>query len=228
MMKLGLLSSIDPSSPRSLLAGLCPPELDTPPPAVFDRAAAHRHERAAPAAGSAAASRCRAAISPVLALRRLRIIILDDSTHVYKLEFVLTPKDAKDATLTPTSFTLNVADHSERRGHDRKEHPARPRAAAHGRQREVRPRMPGGTPRVDIGLKVKAHPQSFDTGSDVLVDVDLEMSTAESGGAIKKVVSHGSVVATPGKSGLVVSLDDDKRHWDLTRDDDEAPLSRAV
>lgn len=141
-----------------------------------------------------------------------------DLEHVYRLDFVLTPKDPKDPTLTPTTFTVNIP--SQQSGEvmvgrnvplQVTPPPAPPGGAA--------PALPHGTPRQDVGLKVKAHVKSYPGSDDLLLDVDLELSAVETGSAasaIRKVVARGATVATPGKPALIVSLDDDRKHYELT------------
>lgn len=132
--------------------------------------------------------------------------------QVYRFDFVLTPKDPKDASLTPTSFSVSIADHQSGEVMIGKNVPLGTAAAPAPGDKNVHT---GGSPRMDVGLKVKAHPNSIGGSSDILVDVDLELSAVEAGGAVRKLTSHGVVVATPGKASPVVSLDDDKRHYDL-------------
>lgn len=146
-----------------------------------------------------------------------------DRQHVWRLDFVLTPKDAKDATLTPTTFTVNLPEHSSGEMMVGKNVPLQTNApfppTSGG---NAPPFHAGGVARQDVGLKVKAHIQPFPGGADdFLLDVDLELSAVEGGSGapvatIRKITSHGSAVAVAGKSTLIVSLDEDKRHYELT------------
>lgn len=134
--------------------------------------------------------------------------------HVYKFDFVLTPKDPKDASLTPTMFSVSIGEHQTGEVMVGKNVPlvVGPPPPATDKNAPVHPL---GVPRQDVGLKVRAHPESIEQTSDILIDVDLELSSMEGSGSIRKITSHGVVVATPGKSAQVMSLDDDKRHYDL-------------
>jgi hypothetical protein len=143
----------------------------------------------------------------------------DEANHVYRLDFVLTPKDPKDASLSPTSFTLNVV---ENQGGDVMVGRNVPLQVANT------PPAPGSkeppqqhlSPRQDVGIKVSAHLRPLEKTDDVLADVQLELSAVEGTtngvSTLRKITSHGSVVATMGKSALVTSVDDDKRHYELT------------
>lgn len=136
---------------------------------------------------------------------------------MWRLDFVLTPKDPKDATLTPTSFTVNIPDHSSGEVIVGKNVPLQTSGlpATAGAGNVLR-----STPRQDVGLKVKAHLQPFPNGGDdLLMDVELELSTVETGtpaSTIRKVTARGAGVAVAGKSTPLVSLDEDKRHYELT------------
>lgn len=142
-----------------------------------------------------------------------------DRSHVWRFDFVLTPKDPKDATLAPTTFTVNIPDHQSGEIMVGKNVPLQVSSPPP-------PPGPGATsgphfaPRQDVGLKVKAHIQPFPNGGDdFLMDVDLELSAVETGtpvATIRKLTARGAAVATAGKSSLIVSLDEDKRHYDLT------------
>ena len=70
-----------------------------------------------------------------------------------------------------------------------------------------------GTPRQDVGTKLQAAYRMV--GDDLLLDVTFEMSASDPP-AIRKVTARGNALATPGKSALVASLDEDKKHYQLT------------
>jgi hypothetical protein len=139
--------------------------------------------------------------------------------HVWRLDFVLTPKDPKDATLAPTTFTLNIPDYQSGEILVGKNVPllvSGPPVPVTGGGAAV-PHL--ATPRQDVGLKVKAHIQPFpNAGDDFLMDVDLELSAVDGApvASIRKVTARGAAVAMAGKSSMIVSLDDDKRHYELT------------
>jgi hypothetical protein len=71
-----------------------------------------------------------------------------------------------------------------------------------------------GTSRQDVGLKVKT--QYRVVNDELLFDVATEMSTFEPGASIRKVTATGSGIATAGKSAVLLSLDDDTKHYDLS------------
>jgi len=127
--------------------------------------------------------------------------------QVWRFDFVFTPKDPKDPTLAPTAFSVNIPDHDGAE-------------VTIGRNVPLST-VPGATssPRQDVGLKVKAHIQPFQTGTDLLMDVELELSTAETGtpvSTIRKMTTRGTAVVANAKSVQIVSLDDDKHHYELT------------
>lgn len=142
----------------------------------------------------------------------------EEATRIYKFDFVLTPKDPKDANLTPTSFTLNIAENQTGTVTIGKNVPLQAATATPGAG------ALGGTmhasPRQDVGLKVNAHPRDLTGTEDLMLDVDLEMSSLDgtSFGAvgIRKLTSHGTAVVPLGKSALIMSVDDDKKHYELT------------
>lgn len=145
-----------------------------------------------------------------------------DRSHVWRLDFVLTPKDPKDASLAPTSFTVNIQDHSSGEIMVGKNVPLQagpPVPAAAAGSGPAAP-MLHMSPRQDVGLKVKAHLQPFQNGGDdLLLDVELELSAVEGGNpvaTIRKITARGAAVVAGGKSALIVSLDEDKRHYELT------------
>ncbi|MBX3226437.1 MAG: hypothetical protein KIT84_32750 [Labilithrix sp.] len=129
----------------------------------------------------------------------------DETLHVHRYDFVLTPKDPKDAIVGPTSFSVNITSNHTGEVTVGRNVPLVPPSGP----------APATPPRQDVGLKVKAHPQGLAGTEDVLVDVELEMSTME-GSAIRKLTTHGTALAPLGKATLVVSVDDDKRRYELT------------
>ncbi len=139
---------------------------------------------------------------------------------MWRLDFVLTPKDAKDATLTPTTFTVNLPEHNTGEVMVGKNIPLQTSAPPPPPGANAPPPHAGGIARQDVGLKVKAHIQPFaNGGDDFLIELDMELSAVETGtplATIRKITAHGAGVAVPGKSTLLVSLDDDKRHYELT------------
>ncbi len=120
--------------------------------------------------------------------------------HVYKLDFLLTSKEGATAQ-PPASFTLVLLEGNHGEVHVGKNVP-------------LQTTGPGPSPRQDVGLKVKAQYRSV--GDDVLLEITTEMSAQEGGGAIRKVSAQGNALASPGKPSLVVALDDDKKHYELT------------
>lgn len=132
--------------------------------------------------------------------------------HVWRFDFVLTPKDANDSTLTPTAFTMNVQEHRSGEimiGRNVPLHTFTPDKAVGAISSSTRQ---------DVGLKMKTHVDPVTKGEGIILDVELELSSVETGSpasSIRKVVAHVNVATLPGKPVTVVSLDDDKRHYDL-------------
>jgi hypothetical protein len=129
--------------------------------------------------------------------------------QVWRFDFVFTPKDPKDPTLTPTMFSVNIPDHDGAEVMIGRNVALSTAQSATSSQRQ------------DVGLKVKAHVQPFETGNgnDMLMDVELELSTAETGtpvSSIRKMTSRGTAVAANGKSAQILSMEDDRRRYELT------------
>lgn len=125
--------------------------------------------------------------------------------HVYRFDFVFTTSDG--GTSTATSFTLNLED--AQRGEVLVGKNVSLSAAPAGGG------PPSGGPRQDVGLKVVAVFWTMG-GDDALLELTTEMSTVEGQSSIRKVVSKGDALATPGKSTLVMSLDDEHKRYQLT------------
>jgi hypothetical protein len=121
--------------------------------------------------------------------------------QVYRLDFVLSSKDSSGGVVD-TTFTLNL---EETHAGEVLVGKNVALAAAPG---------PSSSPRQDVGLKVKARFEP--AGDDLLLDVATELSTFEPPSVIRKVVAEGNALAAPGKSTLVVSLDSDERHYELS------------
>lgn len=142
----------------------------------------------------------------------------EENIHVYKFDFVLTPKDPKDATLTPTSFTINIPENNSGEvtiGRNVALQPGVTAPVAGGG-----PAVSHASPRQDVGLKVKAHPRGLPNTEDMVLDVTLEMSSVEGqtngAASIRKLTTQGSAVVALGKSALIMSVDDAQKHYELT------------
>ncbi len=123
---------------------------------------------------------------------------------VYRLDFVLTTRDA--SAQAPTTFSYVVEDNRDAELVVGKNVPLQPWMAL----------AVAGVPRADTGLKV--HSRATTEGDSVLLEVRLEVSAAEPGSgpiAIRKFVSAGMVLLTPGKPSTVVTLDEAPKHYDL-------------
>jgi hypothetical protein len=127
--------------------------------------------------------------------------------HVYRLDFVLTAKEGP-AVSPATSFTLTLAEGSH--GEVVIGRNVALSSAVAG------PAGGGAAPsaRQDVGLKVKAQYRAV--GDDLLFEITTELSALEPPSTVRKVVASGNALATPGKAALVLALDDDKRHYELT------------
>jgi hypothetical protein len=144
----------------------------------------------------------------------------DEIQRIYRLDFVLTPKDPKDASLGPTSFTLNLVENQGGEVMIGRNVPLQGPTTVPPTPGSKDPPAQHIAPRQDVGVKVSAHMRSLPGSDDVLLDVQLELSAVEGTtngvATIRKITSRGSVVASMGKSALVTSVDDDKRHYELT------------
>jgi hypothetical protein len=118
-----------------------------------------------------------------------------DVGAVHRFDFLLTTKDPAGSP-PPTSFSLVVEEGS----------------TAEMQLGKNVLLSPGGA-RSDVGLKLKAHYRAVDDA--VLVDVGLEMSSVDPAPNVRKLVTNGSVLASNGKSAVVVSLDEDRKHYEL-------------
>jgi hypothetical protein len=128
--------------------------------------------------------------------------------RVYRLDFILTTKEGP--TVTPaTSFTLHLVEgsHGEM---------VVGRNVTLSSGTGTAPTALGAAPsaRQDVGLKVKVHYRAV--GEDLLFEVTTELSALEPPSTVRMVVATGNALATPGKAALVLALDDDKRHYELT------------
>ena len=67
-------------------------------------------------------------------------------------------------------------------------------------------------PRQDIGTRVRADFSM--SGDDIVLHTNFEMSSADAGSpvSLRKLTASGDLPATPGKSTVVLSVDDDKKH----------------
>ena len=113
---------------------------------------------------------------------------------MYRLDFTLTGDAA-----TTSSFTLNLEEKDQG-------------------EIMVGKNVPLSTattgPRQDIGLKIRAFFEM--RAEDVLVHVTTELSTFEGPSSIiRKSTATDEVLASPGKSALVTSIDDDRKHLQL-------------
>jgi hypothetical protein len=117
-----------------------------------------------------------------------------DVGTVHRLDFVLSTKDPAGSP-PPTAFSLVVEEEGSGE-------------VIVGKNVVL---SPAGA-RQDVGLKVKTHYRAVDDA--VLINVDLEMSALDPPN-IRKIVTNGSVLAQNGKSAVVVSLDEDRKHYEL-------------
>ena len=68
--------------------------------------------------------------------------------------------------------------------------------------------------RRNVGLQVKS---SFTMhGSDLLIDVESELTERAGASTIHKLATKGMALTAPGKSAVVMSIDHDKVHTELT------------
>ena len=70
------------------------------------------------------------------------------------------------------------------------------------------------TARQNVGLHVNA---SFSVrGAELLLDVETELTERSTSSAYHRIATKGTALATPGKSAVVMSIDHDKVHTELT------------
>lgn len=134
-----------------------------------------------------------------------------DQPRVFRFDFTLTGKDGASAA-QPTTFSIVVEELSSGEimlGKNVALTPASPPPGAPG------PSL--GVARQDVGLKVKADYRMVGEKADeLLLNVMMEMSSLDPPGTVRKTVARGNALATPGKSALVLVLDDDRKHYELT------------
>jgi hypothetical protein len=118
---------------------------------------------------------------------------------IHRFDFVLT---ANDGTAAPSSTAFTMTLQEGEKGE-----------AVVGRNVSLTPATPPGSPpaapgpRQDVGAKVAAFYRT--SGDDVVLEVSTEMSSLEPPTSIRKTVSKGNVLASPGKPAVVASVDDD-------------------
>lgn len=111
--------------------------------------------------------------------------------RVYRLDFVLaTTEPGKPPTSSAYAMSVEDQGHAELRV---------------GSNVALSP----GT-RQDVGLVLRASARSV--GDAVLVETTTELSQAEEPGAVRKVALRGDVLAAPGASAPVASLEDPTTH----------------
>lgn len=131
----------------------------------------------------------------------------DEPRHVYRFDLVLTPRDATNPT-APSTFAITVEE-----GRSGEVMVGKNVALA----APVSPSAPApahAAPRQDVGIKLVLFYRT--SGDDLLLDVRTEMSAHEPPSTIRKVTTTGNALASAGKSTLIVALDEDKKHFDLS------------
>lgn len=130
----------------------------------------------------------------------------DSPPHVYKLDFSITSGEA-NAPPVKEQFVLNLAD----RQHG---------DVTVGRNVPLQATAPNGgaAPRADVGLRLMA--DCISSGDDVLVQVRLEVSDAETATAtgavpIHKVNAQGAVLLRPGQPALALRVDDGHKLYEV-------------
>jgi hypothetical protein len=126
--------------------------------------------------------------------------------HIYRFDFVLTGTDGTNPP-SSTSFTMVIQEGEKGE-------------VVVGKNVALVPAAPPGSasapasPRQDVGTKVAAFYRT--SGDDVVLEVSTEMSAFEPPTSIRKMVSKGNAIASPGKSSLVTSLVAEHKHVQLT------------
>jgi hypothetical protein len=125
----------------------------------------------------------------------------DEHAHMYRFDFVLTGADVNAA------FSLNLEE-------------GRPGEVSMGKNIPListsTPAPGVVAPRQDVGMKVRA--EFTPVGDDVVLHVNLELSASDSGQptTFRKITASSDVLAPTGKSTVVSSVDEDKKHLQLT------------
>jgi hypothetical protein len=130
--------------------------------------------------------------------------------HVYRLDFVLRTEEAGTAPAS-TSFTLTLGEFERGEVMVGKNLPLPSAATAPPGTPSAVPPLGG---RQDVGMKVVA--TCHVVGEDVLLEVSTELSAFEPPSGIRKMVSRGNALASPGKPALVTTLDVDHGRHELT------------
>ena len=119
--------------------------------------------------------------------------------HVYQLDFVLTAHDDKTGVPSNTRFTVSLQEFEKGEVH----------------VSENVKLTPTGQNRSDVGARVGAAFHSV-VGDDLLLDVSLEVSAIQPSSNVQKVQIRTNALVRPGKTGLVTTLQDESRHYELT------------
>ena len=179
---------------------------------VLSAAAGCMPQQQAPPAAASASLAPPASASPSPPMVAASSPRLSGDRHVYRFDFVLTTIEGNGSP-SNTSFTLNLQDGERGEmvvGKNVALYTAPPAA---GPTAAAGPAFVG-SPRQDVGMKVLA---VFRTqGDDVLLDVNVELSTFDPPSTIRKVVARGNALASPGKPAIVTTLDDDHKRYQLT------------
>lgn len=134
----------------------------------------------------------------------------DEPRHVYRFDLVLTPRDATSA-VAPSTFAITV---EEGRSGEVMVGKNVALVAAPVSSSSSSPAPAHVAPRQDVGIKLVLFYRT--SGDDLLLDVRTEMSAHEPPSTIRKVTTTGNALASAGKSTLIVALDEDKKHYDLS------------
>jgi hypothetical protein len=116
---------------------------------------------------------------------------------VYRLDFELTTTEAGKITKTTFSLTLPEERHGEAMIGDNI-------ALATG----------SATARQNVGLRVDADYSV--RGADILLDVEAELTTRDGSSTLHRLATKSAALASAGKSAVIVSIDRDKVHTELT------------
>ena len=132
----------------------------------------------------------------------------DEPRHVYRFDLVLTPRDAT-SSVAPSTFAITVEE-----GRSGEVMVGKNVALVAAPVSASAPPPAYAAPRQDVGIKLVLFYRT--SGDDLLLDVRTEMSAHEPPSTIRKVTTTGNALASAGKSTLIVALDEDKKHYDLS------------
>ena len=119
------------------------------------------------------------------------------SHALYRLDFELTTTQVGKPAATTALFSINLDEHRQ----------------AEAMIGENVPLGGASAARQNVGIRVKASFEMY--GSDLLLDIDTELTSLVASPTIHKIEARDVALATPGKKAVVASIDRDGVHTQL-------------